>query len=312
MTRRHPLAEDFTYPRAEALPMSTGVVLRLGGVDRVNYNFASSGPRPFFFPIFGPGGHHLTRLGHPGDPVGHSHHLSVWFAHEKVDGVNFWSDRPGTDVQIRHRQVVCYQDGPDWSAFAAELDWWADGRSRLRQFLIAALGPTPEGLALDLQSRFEAPRGAPVELGRTNFGFLGVRVAKTMSELFGGGRLTNSEGATGEDAIFGKPARWVDDSGPVAPGVVEGIAYFDHPSNPHHPTLWHVRRDGWMCASFNQGSAFGVATDHPLTLRYRLLFHPGPAFSASLDQAFDQFASTPPYVFTPAGRGTFPRISRET
>src|SRR5262249_36545579 len=79
--------------------------------------------------------------------------------------------------------------------------------------------------------RFEAS-GAAVELGQTNFGFLGVRVAKTMSERYGGGRLANADGATGEPAIFGKASRWVDYSGPAAPGRGRGDAY---PRPPRHP-----------------------------------------------------------------------------
>ncbi len=66
-------------------------------------------------------------------------------------------------------------------------------RILMRQRLIAALVPLETGYALDLQSRFEAPSG-PITLGKTNFGFLGVRVTKTLSEQFGGGHLTNAEG----------------------------------------------------------------------------------------------------------------------
>ena len=95
----------------------------------------------------------------------------------------------------------------------------------------------------------------------------------------------------GRAALFGKASRWVDYSGPVAPGKVEGICYMDHPENPHHPTHWHVRRDGWMEAAFNLASPHGVAADHPLDLRYRLLVHAGPAEPAALDRAWDEFAA---------------------
>ncbi len=149
---------------------------------------------------------------------------------------------------------------------------------------------------VDLQSKFDSPDGTPVELGQTNFGFLGVRVAKTMSEKFGGGRLIDANGSRGEQAIFGKPARWVDYSGPTAPGTVEGICVMDHPANPHHPTPWHVRGDGWIGASFNRESPHGVARDHSLPLRYRLLIHSGPAETLVLNAAWALFAQTPAYM----------------
>ena len=37
-----------------------------------------------------PSGATLTRIGHPG-AENHDHHRSVWFAHHKVNGLDFWS-----------------------------------------------------------------------------------------------------------------------------------------------------------------------------------------------------------------------------
>ncbi|RUL85599.1 DUF6807 domain-containing protein [Tautonia sociabilis] len=302
---------DFQFPRCQALPGVDRASLQIEGREVVGYNFAPGTARPFFYPMLGPSGRMLTRMGHP-NPVGHEHHKSVWFGHQFVDGINFWGEEPGRDVQVRHRRVLWYEDGNDWSALAAELDWYAEGSVRLQQLLIAAVEPMGANgdFALDLQSRFTSPDGRPIELGKTNFGFLGVRVAKTISEQFGGGLLTNAEGMTGEDALFAQRSRWVDYSGPSAPGVVEGIGYLDHPDNPGHPTHWHVRRDGWMEAAFCLAEPYGVAVDHPLDLRYRLLVHNGPADRSALDASWDRFASTPPFVFEPASRGAFPTIRR--
>jgi hypothetical protein len=242
--------------------------------------------------------------------VGHEHHKSVWFGHQKVSGVNFWEERAGTDVRVRHKRVVLFHDGPEWGGLAAEWDWWAQGQALMRQRLVIGIEPQADGgFALDLQSRFDAADG-PVELGQTNFGFLGVRVAKTLSEQFGGGQLTSSEGGRGEPEIFGKRARWVDYSGPVAPWRIEGITYFDHPSNPGHPTHWHVRKDGWMEAAFNLAQGYGIAKDHPLELRYRLLIHAGPARRADIDEACERFAALPPYVEKPAQGQNLPGLVR--
>lgn len=300
----------FVFPRAQALPDGPGRAgLWIDGIERVGLDFGRGGPRPFFDPILGPSGHGLTRFGHP-NPVGHEHHRSVWFGHEKVGGLNFWSERPGDKVEIIHKRILVYQDGPGWAGLAAEWEWRADGATLMTQSIIAAIEPREVGgYALDVQSRFVATR-MPVELGKTNFGFLGVRVAKTMSEQFGGGRLTNADGATGEPAIFGKPSRWVDYSGPVAPEVVEGIAYFDHPTNHGHPTHWHVRADGWMEAAFNLAGSYLIAPDHPLDLRYRLLIHEGNARVGVLDREWRGFAESPAYRITPAKSGTIPTLER--
>lgn len=284
-------ASGYEFPRVQVIPGVDRAVFQVDGAEVLTYEFGTDGPRPFVFPARGPSGNVLTRMGHP-NPVGHEHHRSIWFGHQNIQGVNFWEEKPNSDVRIKHKKVLAYQDGPEWAGLAADLDWWANGASVMTHRLTLSLSLQPEGHALDVQSRFES-HGKPVELGKTNFGFLGVRVAKTLSEQFGGGVLTNSEGATGEPAIFAKPARWVDYSGPSGPKTTEGIAYLDHPSNPQHPTSWHVRRDGWMCASFNLREAYGLAKDHPLDLRYRLLLHKGPADPSLLNVAFDRFAATP-------------------
>ena len=77
----------------------------------------------------------------------------------------------------------------------------------LEQELVAALRPRPDGeTLLELQATFR-PAAESLEFGKTNYGFLAVRVAKNISAHFGGGVLTNGQGATGEAAIFGKPSR---------------------------------------------------------------------------------------------------------
>ena len=83
-----------SFPTVQALPEIDRASLRIDGVERVGYEFGSGTTRPFLFPIIGPSGRGLTRMGHP-NPVGHEHHKSAWFGHEKVAGVNFWADRAG-------------------------------------------------------------------------------------------------------------------------------------------------------------------------------------------------------------------------
>jgi hypothetical protein len=286
---------SYLFPRCQVIPQIGRASLCIDGVERVGYEFGEGGSRPFLFPLVGPSGAVLTRLGHP-NPIGHEHHKSIWFGHQSVAGINFWEERPNTDVRIRNRGVRLYQDGHAWGGLVADLDWWALGKAILRQELTIVLEHARfNGYAIDLQSRFESPDGNPVELGRTNFGFLGVRVAKTMSEQFGGGRLTDAQESSGAAAIFGKASRWADYSGPSAPGKVEGICVMDHPSNPHHPTHWHVRGDGWIGASFNRESPHGVARDHRLSLRYRLLVHSGLAQPEVLNPAWEDFARQQPY-----------------
>lgn len=290
-------AEPLSKPiRCEVVPLpSQEVSFRIDGVEKTRWHYGADSPRPFFFPVRGPQGGDLTRMGHPGAP-NHDHHRSVWFAHHKVEGEDFWGDGHGTE--IRQKRWVAYQDGNDEAIMAVLCGWYgADGSELVEQELIVALLPLPDGeYALEIQVTLR-PGGGRQEtrLEATNFGLLAVRVAKSISAHFGQGRLTNSEGLQGEQAVFGKRARWMDYSGPVAIGegdarrmVAAGVTLFDHPENPRHPTHWHVRNDGWMGAACCFEAEHRLTQEQPLVLRYLLHAHASdvPTGAAEVFAAF--------------------------
>ena len=69
----------------------------------------------------------------------------------------------------------------------------------------------------------------------------------THGKAAGTGHIVQSTGVR-DGATWGKRAEWCDYYGPVE-GQVVGIAIFDHPSNPAHPTWWHVRDYGLFAAN---------------------------------------------------------------
>ncbi len=292
---------DYKFPRCQIVPLpGEQVSLQIEGTERTRWHFAPTYPRPFFYPLTGPSGQTLTRLGHPGAPD-HDHHRSVWFAHAKVLGIDFWSDT--TAARIRQKHWLCYEDGEDEAAMAVALGWYDghDPAELLEQQLVAILRPAEGGeYFLELQTSFK-PRAEMLELQQTNFGFLAVRVAKHIAAHFGGGQLTNSESARGEADIFGRPARWMDYSGPAPAGdaegkpASEGITYFDHPKNPSFPSRWHVREDGWMGASVCREKPLLLRRDAPLALRYLLHVHRGGIEPARAEKIAEAFAAGPGY-----------------
>ncbi len=298
-------AADHKPARCEIIPLpDRQVSFRIDAVEKLRWHFDEKYPRPFFYPFNGPSGETLTRMGHPG-AQNHDHHRSVWFAHNKVNGVDFWADpRPnGKFGRIRQKLWLAYADG-DNEAIMATLAGWHDpeGVEIMEQETVAALIPLPNNEhLLELQLTLRPPnKVASTQLEKTNFGFLAVRVAKSISAHFGGGQLHNSEGLVGEPAIFGKTARWMDYSGPITVGtgnerriVTEGVTFFDHPGNPRHPTKWHVREDGWMGASFCMDDGFTITHDKPLKLRYLLHAHSGGHDKAKAAKVFSAFSKRP-------------------
>lgn len=305
-------------PRCTVVPgANQDFEVRIDGRLRTAWHFTASSPRPFLYPLVGPSGQSVTRMGHPGAPD-HDHHRSVWFAHHKLDGQDFWSELGGTT--IRQKQWYALEDGDEAARIACQLTWHdKEGQTLMLQDLIMEFRPLEKDeLAVEIQSTFTPASGRDsVTLEKTNFGLLAVRVSKSVSEFFGVGKLTADDGATGEPALFGKPHRWVDYSGasaiyerpiggPSEGGTSwfgEGITYFDHPSNSGFPNAWHVRADGWMCASpcFHQDIV--CSNGEPLELRYLLHVHAGGYDKQSAEKVFEMFAASPPMQVRKSNRG---------
>lgn len=306
------------------------------GRELTRYHFGATLRRPFLYPVAGPEGRSLTRMGHPRDPFGHSHHNSVWISHANVDGVNFWADRGAPPLgQILCQRIEQYEDG-DRSAWLIALHVWQNPQGKpllleRRRIEVQLQDSQHWWILIDMQ--FQPPANHPVTLGPTPFGIIGVRMAKTISVADGGGRLLNSQGQQGEPAIFRKPARWVDYSGPILPlpsvsaanpplgkpqasptlsqapncpqslpptpspaisaKYCGGITLMDHPANPPYPTPFHVRADGWMGASLTLAGPITIQPTKPLRLRYALWIHPGLPSKEQIEAQWQTFSKIP-------------------
>ncbi len=300
-------------PSHEAVPLPNHQVsLRIDGVERTRWHFGPQYPRPFFYPLLGPSGQPLTRMGHPGAPD-HDHHRSIWFAHFKVLGIDFWGDGRN-EATIRQLQWLALEDTSGEARLAVRLGWF-DGHDPaalvVQDVVVGVRDDGRGGTLMEVQSRF-VPQAEQLEFQQTNFGFFAVRVARSLSGAFGGGTITSSTGATGEKSIFGKPARWMDYSGLVrgAEGpILEGVTYIDHPENPGQPTGWHVREDGWMCASPCMNAGLVVRRDDPLELRYLLHAHADGADAVDADRRHAAFAASGAYRVE-KGRGHVRNVIR--
>ncbi|HOZ48427.1 MAG TPA: PmoA family protein [Candidatus Hydrogenedentes bacterium] len=281
--------EPPVFPRVCAVPLPhQEVAFEVENVEVARYHYGGDTSKPYLYPFIGPAGRSLLRLGHPHDPDGHRHHLGVWVAHKSVNGHSFWEEDTGS--RIAHERIEAMEDGGDAASLIAHNTWLsADGKSLLnerRTTTLHNLGSVETCLDITIEL---SPAEGDVILDKTPFGFLGVRVAKTMSTNDGGGAIRNSQGDINEEQVLWKRARWVDYTGPVAPGTDNGIALFDHPDNPRFPTYFHVRGDGWMGASFCYEDPYTIKTGDTLVLRYRLLAHgQGPQAAADRIEGYWQ------------------------
>ena len=288
------------FPRAMIIPQPEDQVsFQVDGREWLRYHYGDQTPKPYFYPVMGPAGAPVTRLTHPQDPFTHNHHLSLWIGHEKVGAANFWGQlrNPARIVLDRVKKI---EDGDQ--ASLTILAQWQDGDKKplLLDERVWTLSPRYETLGsngfgeytLDLQLKLSSVAPS-ITLGKSNFGLVAVRVAKMMGTLDGGGTIRNSEGQVNEKELMPhRRARWCDYSGRPAPGVVNGVTLMDHPSNPNHPTWFHVRGDGWMGSSFTFENDVVLTKEKPLVLKYRFYVHAGAGDPKALDAEWERFSKT--------------------
>jgi hypothetical protein len=294
-------AQPKPVPRMQTVPQpQQQVSFQRDGFEIARYHFGSDVSRPYVFPLIGPSGRSVTRIGHPHDPQSHSHHYSVWVGHRDVNGVNFWEDRGKAVGRIVHQILEDYLDSSE-AAAVQTVNGWLDptGRTLLteRRRITAQWLPNQEWLLIiDIQLSAAAE---PITLGKGSFGPIAVRMAKTIGVHDGGGTIRNSAGAVNEKEVFWKPAQWVDYSGLITPTATEGATLFDHPSNPNHPAVFHVRDDGWMGASLTFDGPRVIAPGTSLRLRYGVYVHAGRPAAVQLQQRWEEFARMPSAELAP-------------
>jgi len=265
--------------------------------------------RPYLSPLAGPFGAAVTRRWpmeeSPLEKHDHPHHKGCWVAWGDVNGADNWSEQPGHGF-VKHQRFDDVSGGAVFGRLAAVNHWTdRDGRKLMTEEREYRFYDTPRGARFfDLAVTFLADEG-DVRFGDTKEGGIAsVRVASSM-DASGRGRIVNSYGGMNEAETWGKRAQWCDYSGPVA-GETAGVAIMDHPSNPLHPTWWHVRNYGLMTANpFGRshfeasGGARGpdgsmtLRRGETMTFRYRVLVHAGDAEQGRVAEEYHGFANPP-------------------
>lgn len=269
----------------------------------------------YFYPLLGPGGVKMTRSWPMEEVAGeehdHPHHRSLWFAHGLVNGVDFWTEAASHGKKnakfpvgkIEHEKFIEVKGGAESGVISDSLKWVApDGSVPVTsvQTFRAYSGGEKERV-IDYSVTLKAGE-KEVVFGDTKEGTMAMRLNESMRLMLpgkkpGAGHMVNDSGVTDGD-VWGKKAAWVDYSGPVD-GKVVGVAIFDHPSNPRHPTRWHARDYGLFAANpFSEhdmdksqpagAGDFKLAAGQSVTFRYRIILHEGDAKQAKIA---DQFAA---------------------
>jgi len=271
--------------------------------------------KPYLHPLRSASGNIVTRgfpmEDLPGEAHDHPHHRGLWFAHGDVNGFDFWGNetRGGKFGRIVLRKINSAAGGKDSGLIDAAFEWRdPSGKVLLTEARLMTFYAQPKNRPIDFDITLTAVE--KVKFGDTKEGTFALRVASGLEEPRNGvpvepprtGHIVDSQGREGEKQVWGKRADWVDFYG-VVNGEPLGIAMFDHPSNPRHPSWWHARGYGLFAANIFGLHDFepdktGKSTDGSLTLmpgetlrfRYRLVIHPGDVQSAHIARLYADYA----------------------
>ncbi len=257
-------------------------------------------PRPYFYPVIGPTGEAVIRHWpmsdkNPADAKDHVHHKSLWFTHGEVNGQDFWGEGSKSGRIVTEK--VSTQTTGDKGVLVSQSKWVAkDGTVVCTDTRKHTFYGKSKPLMMDFEVTIHASHGKVV-MGDTKEGSMAIRLAPSLREDKGG-HIINSEGDK-DGSAWGKRAKWVDYYGPLN-GKTVGVAIFDHPDNPRHPTWWHVRTYGLFAANpfgihnFERKSKgvgdFEIEAGKSQTWKWRFYFHEGDCKQGDVERMYGAFA----------------------
>ena len=266
------------------------------------FRYGTDGFRPYFFPVWGPGGSPVTRGETSDNSSDHVHHRSLYVAYGEVNDVDVWAEGENSG-RVVHQSFTDKSGGAAVGKIYTENDWVNKAGEKLmsdrQNFRIYNTPDT--GTIIDLDLTFIAS-ARDVYFGDTKEGgIISVRVNPSMNAS-DGGKIENAYGGTNEGETWGKRAQWCDYSG-IVEGTPVGIAVFDHISNPRYPTYWHVRNYGLMTTNiFGTGTfegdqskdgSYTLKSGEEMNFRFRVLIHAGDAATGQVAPKYHDFINPP-------------------
>jgi hypothetical protein len=285
---------DLSWKRDEG-----SVALMAGDSPVWALHYEAEATKPYFHPVALPGGASMTWL----RPPDHPWHCGLWFSWKLINKVNYWEEdkKTGRPAGLTLWSNVVVETRQDFSArLTMELAYAPPQHpaalEERRSIEISAPGDDGS-YTIDWTALFTAGaepvvlEATPVNPARTAGGYGGLiwRVSPDLKEW----QAINDAGLR-DLAAHGKPARALDFSG-IMDGRPAGIAIIDHPDNPGHPSPWFLRLDPKKPYGL-QGP--GILFQEPrkmepggnMTLRYRIVVHPGRWSAEDLASKVDDLA----------------------
>ena len=258
------------------------------------FNFGTNETKPCFHPVALPGGPVLTWY----RPPDHPWHRALWFSWKFINGVNYWEENPKTGLAAGRTEwnPPARELRPNFSArLVLDLTYRPENAQPVmtEHRAIECAPPDERGFIVQDWTLTFTALGSDVFLDRTplpnepggqvygGYAGLSVRLVQEMGDV----RLTAREGPIAFTAgRYRGQASALDYAGTID-GRAAGVAILDHPENLNAPSPWYAINDNAM-RYFSPAvicyQPHTLKAGRSLTLRYRVIAHPGRWDAAKL------------------------------
>ena len=234
---------------------ATRVHVDIGGKPYTDFFYKGAEvTKPYLWPLSAASGFMVTRH-FPMETVArgatdHPHQRGLWFAHENVNGVDFWNNEASYKAPPPRGRIVVTRingitSGPHEGSFTAYAEWKdPDGVKFLNETRVTRILTQGDLRMVDLDITLTAANRAVFGDART--ASLEIRLVPELQEdkvikekgkpdrtVPGApGIIVSADGGQHEKAVWGKPSDWVDYSGQVGG---EGAGYRNSRSSVEQP-----------------------------------------------------------------------------
>lgn len=280
------------------------IAVNIDGKPFTTFHYGTDANKPFLAPLRSASGKIVTRRfpmeNVPGESRDHLHHRGLWFSYDDVNGVKFWENDPSYTKGRIGRIVVRsaqWKDGDRSGTLTAAIEWRdPEGNVLLMENRNMVFYSDPKLRIIDFHITLTAQKD--VIFGDTKEGAFAIRLAENFTAKKGG-TMVDADGRTGMMNVWGKRSNWVDYSAELD-GERLGVAIFDHPQNPRHPTYWHARDYGLFALNpFGQHafdktreeSHWKLPSGQKLVFQWRVVIHPGDAETGHVADLYKEYAA---------------------
>src|ERR1041385_9195114 len=220
------------WAQVEISQDADGVHVRIDGKPFTDFVMrGGESQKPYLWPLRTATGVQVTRHWPmedvAGEPHDHPHQRGLWFAHDEVNGLDFWNNEASYKSPPPRGKIsvdkVQFKGGPKSGTINANLSWLhPDGNKLLEETRVMTFSGTPTRRIIDFDITLTAV--VNVGFGDSKDGVFGVRLLPALQEnkvmkdrgkpdvtLPGTpGTIVNADGLVHEKDAWGKTSNWVD------------------------------------------------------------------------------------------------------